>query len=41
MAGFEEGGFLVMADPEGNEFCVLPVEPFDFDDEGHTDYLTG
>ena len=21
--GYEEGGFLVMADPEGNEFCVF------------------
>ena len=39
VTGYEAGGFLVMADPEGNEFCVVPVAPFDFDDEGHTDYL--
>jgi hypothetical protein len=37
--GYESGGFLVMADPEGNEFCVVPREPFDFDEQGHTDYL--
>ena len=35
--GYERGGFLVMADPEGNEFCVLPLE-FDVDDDGNTDY---
>jgi predicted enzyme related to lactoylglutathione lyase len=29
--GFESGGFLVMADPEGNEFCVLPSAPFELD----------
>jgi catechol 2,3-dioxygenase-like lactoylglutathione lyase family enzyme len=33
------GGFLVMADPEGNEFCVLPEGPFEIDDEGRADYL--
>ncbi|ACU70186.1 hypothetical protein Caci_1261 [Catenulispora acidiphila DSM 44928] len=33
------GGFLVMADPEGNEFCVLPEGPFELDDEGRADYL--
>jgi predicted enzyme related to lactoylglutathione lyase len=37
--GFERGGFLVMADPEGNEFCVVPREPFEFDEQGRTDYL--
>ena len=37
--GFEDGGFLVMADPEGNEFCVVPTAPFDFDEQGHTNYL--
>jgi predicted enzyme related to lactoylglutathione lyase len=36
--GFEDGGFLVMADPEGNEFCVVPNGPVDFDDEGRTRY---
>jgi predicted enzyme related to lactoylglutathione lyase len=37
--GYNDGGFLVMADPEGNEFCVVPVEPIRFDDEGRTGYL--
>ncbi|KAB2346462.1 VOC family protein [Actinomadura rudentiformis] len=36
---YDEGGFLVMADPEGNEFCVLPTKPFDVDDEGRANYL--
>lgn len=40
-AGYEAGGFLVMADPEGNEFCIIPEGPFELDDDGHTDYLTG
>ncbi|MFF8639820.1 VOC family protein [Streptomyces sp. NPDC015345] len=39
LEGYEDGGFLVMADPEGNEFCVLPDGPLDLDDEGRTDYL--
>ncbi|AEW99013.1 VOC family protein [Streptantibioticus cattleyicolor] len=38
---YAAGGFLVMADPEGNEFCVIPEDPFDVDDEGHASYLTG
>ena len=37
--GYEEGGFLVMADPEGNEFCLLPAGPLDLDDEGRAHYL--
>ena len=37
--GYEDGGFLVMADPEGNEFCVVPTGPIDFDEEGRTHYL--
>jgi predicted enzyme related to lactoylglutathione lyase len=37
--GYERGGFLVMADPEGNEFCVIPSAPFNFDDQGRADYL--
>jgi predicted enzyme related to lactoylglutathione lyase len=36
---YAAGGFLVMADPEGNEFCVLPEGPFELDDEGRADYL--
>ena len=39
--GYEAGGFLVMADPEGNEFCLIPVEPFSLDEQGRTDYLEG
>jgi predicted enzyme related to lactoylglutathione lyase len=38
VTGYEDGGFLVMADPEGNEFCVVP-ERFTFDAAGRTDYL--
>jgi predicted enzyme related to lactoylglutathione lyase len=37
--GYGSGGFLVMADPEGNEFCVIPSEPFDVDDDGRASYL--
>ena len=37
--GYEAGGFLVMADPEGNRFCVIPAEPFEVDDRGRTNYL--
>ena len=37
--GYEKGGFLVMADPEGNEFCVVPTGTIDFDEEGRTRYL--
>ncbi|MBO1335835.1 VOC family protein [Streptomyces sp. VRA16 Mangrove soil] len=36
---YDEGGFLVMADPEGNEFCVIPTGPLDMDDEGRVHYL--
>jgi predicted enzyme related to lactoylglutathione lyase len=34
-----DGGFLVMTDPEGNEFCVVPTEPLQFDADGKTQYL--
>jgi predicted enzyme related to lactoylglutathione lyase len=37
--GYEDGGFLVMTDPEGNEFCVVPTGAVDFDEEGRTSYL--
>jgi predicted enzyme related to lactoylglutathione lyase len=37
--GYGGGGFLVMADPEGNEFCVVPDEPVDVDDTGRAHYL--
>ncbi|MDI9888266.1 VOC family protein [Streptomyces sp. HNM0645] len=36
---YASGGFLVMADPEGNEFCIIPPGPFDVDDDGRADYL--
>lgn len=36
---YASGGFLVMADPEGNEFCIIPKGPFDLDDEGRAHYL--
>ncbi|MEO3751891.1 VOC family protein [Streptomyces sp. B6B3] len=36
---YAAGGFLVMADPEGNEFCVIPEGPFEMDDEGRASYL--
>lgn|ERR1700733_1457541 len=36
--GYEDGGFLVMVDPEGNEFCIVP-EVLKFDDSGRTSYL--
>ncbi len=36
---YDEGGFLVMADPEGNEFCILPEEgDVGIDDEGRAHY---
>lgn len=41
VVGYEDGGFLVMADPEGNEFCVVPAGPVQFDDKGRTNYLDG
>lgn len=37
---YDAGGFLVMADPEGNEFCIIPEGSFELDDEGRADYLT-
>jgi predicted enzyme related to lactoylglutathione lyase len=38
LVGYQDGGFLVMADPEGNEFCVVP-ETFSFDASGRAHYL--
>ena len=37
-AGYEDGGFLVMADPEDNEFCIVP-EALSFDETGRAEYL--
>lgn len=28
-----------MADPEGNEFCIIPEGAFELDDEGRANYL--
>jgi predicted enzyme related to lactoylglutathione lyase len=36
---YASGGFLVMADPEENEFCIIPKAPFELDDEGRASYL--
>jgi hypothetical protein len=36
--GYGDGGFLVMVDPEGNEFCLVP-EVLKFGDSGRTRYL--
>ncbi|QFG22521.1 VOC family protein [Actinomadura sp. WMMB 499] len=38
---YDPGGFLVMADPEGNEFCIIPNGLFELDDEGRAHYLPG
>jgi predicted enzyme related to lactoylglutathione lyase len=39
VAGYEAGGFLVMADPEGNEFCLIPDGEWELDDDGNAHYL--
>jgi predicted enzyme related to lactoylglutathione lyase len=36
---YAAGGFLVMADPEGNEFCIIPQDSFELDNDGRADYL--
>ncbi|MGW2212683.1 VOC family protein [Streptomyces sp. NPDC001781] len=36
---YDEGGFLVTADPEGDEFRVIPDGPFELDDDGRAHYL--
>ncbi|MFJ9350956.1 VOC family protein [Streptomyces sp. NPDC101237] len=36
---YADGGFLVMADPEGNEFCIIPEGSFELDDQGRANYL--
>ncbi|QKV90655.1 VOC family protein [Streptomyces sp. NA02950] len=37
---YDDGGFLVMADPEGNEFCIIPEGSVGLDDEGRAHYLS-
>jgi hypothetical protein len=39
LPGYDEGGFLVMADVEGNVFCVLPSGGAQLDDAGRAHYL--
>ena len=39
--GYDAGGFLVMEDPEGNVFCLIPMSPFKLDEQGRTTYLEG
>ncbi|WP_369216055.1 VOC family protein [Streptomyces flavofungini] len=39
LAEYADSGFLVMADPEGNEFCVIPEGSVDMDEEGRAHYL--
>ncbi|MGW0909488.1 VOC family protein [Streptomyces sp. NPDC002853] len=36
---YADSGFLVMADPEGNEFCIIPQGPVGLDEEGRAHYL--
>jgi predicted enzyme related to lactoylglutathione lyase len=36
--GYDEGGFVVMADPEGNEFCLIPRDGAGLDESGHAHY---
>lgn len=38
LEAYAPGGFLVMADPEGNEFCIIPSHPFEVADDGRADY---
>jgi hypothetical protein len=38
--GYADGGFLVMADPEGNEFCIVP-DSLSLDEAGRAHYLNG
>ncbi|MFQ6028029.1 MAG: VOC family protein [Dehalococcoidia bacterium] len=39
LTGYEAGGFLVMADPEGNEFCLIPRSGVNMDEAGTAHYL--
>jgi hypothetical protein len=37
-AGYDDGGFLVLLDPEGNEFCLGPDGPWGVDAGGRAHY---
>ncbi|MFI7382594.1 VOC family protein [Streptomyces sp. NPDC049813] len=39
LPAYDAGGFLVMADPEDNEFCVIPEGPVGLDEDGRAHYL--
>ncbi|SDL00618.1 VOC family protein [Streptomyces indicus] len=39
LSEYDEGGFLVMADPEGNEFCIIPETTVGTDEAGRAHYL--
>ncbi len=39
LEGYDDGGFLVMADPEGERVLRHPAGPFELDDEGRAHYL--
>ena len=39
VTGYEVGGSLVMADPEGNEFCLTPKGGVNMDEAGNAHYL--
>ena len=36
--GYADGGFVVMADPEGNEFCLIPRAGANVDADGRAHY---
>jgi hypothetical protein len=38
LPAYADGGFVVMADPEGNEFCLIPATGACLDDEGNAHY---
>jgi predicted enzyme related to lactoylglutathione lyase len=38
VSGYEAGGFLVLSDPEGNEFCILPSDGAHLDEAGVAHY---
>jgi predicted enzyme related to lactoylglutathione lyase len=37
--GYDDGGFLVLLDPEGNEFCLGPKGSWNVDSRGRAHYL--
>lgn len=42
VSGYADGGFFVMCDPEGNEFCLIPDGvSIGMDDDGNAHYLDG